>query len=228
MARETKIAAETRNETGKGVARRLRAAGALPAVLYGSGKEARWLQIDEHSFEQILLHHTGESLIVDLTIDGGDPLKVLLKEVQHHPLTGSPLHADFVEVSMTEKFTVSVPVVLVGEAPGIELGGVLDQLVRDVEIECLPTDLVEEIEVDVSGLNIGDSLQVGDIVVGPELTIVTAPDIAVATVVPPRVEEEEAEEEGEAAEEGAEPEVIGDAGKAGEEEGTKKDEEAEK
>jgi large subunit ribosomal protein L25 len=117
-----------------------------------------------------------------------------------------------VELSMTEKMKISIPVMLVGDPEGVELGGVLDHVLRDIEVECLPTDLVETIELDVSGLNIGDTLYVRDMVVSSVLTVLTSEELAVAHVAAPRVEEEPEEDEEAVAvegEEGAEPEVIG-------------------
>ena len=216
MATETKVEAKTREVSGKGAAGRLRREGIVPAVVYGEGKEACPLELNAHDFELLLRHHAGESLVLDLSIDGKATKKVLLRDVQHHPLTDGVLHADFVEISMTKKMRVSIPLNFAGEPVGVtQDGGVLDLLLREVEIECLPADIVEEITVDVSGLNIGDSLQVADIQASLGFEIVTDPDIAVASVAAPRIEEEEVEEEVEEGSDG-EPEVIGKK----EEEGT--------
>jgi len=209
MEKDNKVIAETRRETGSNAARRLRAAGWLPAVLYGGGQEAQALRLNQHDFALLLQHHAGENLMVELEVDGGPSRKVLLRDVQHDPVTGGVLHADLVAVSMTETMRVQIPVVLVGEPVGVkEAEGVLEHLLRELEVECLPGDLVESVEVDVSGLNINESIQVGQLETDAKLTVLSPPDVVVATVVPPRVEEEAAPAE--AAEEGAEPEVIGE------------------
>lgn len=193
----------------------------MPAVVYGSGRPARTLQLNLHDFEQVLRGHAGEHLLMDLEIPGEATLKVLLKEVQHHPVSGRMIHADFHEVSMTDKLRVELPLRLVGEPVGVsQQGGILEHLIRQVAVECLPTDIVERVDLDVSGLSIGDSLTVADVKLDPaRYTILTSKDVAVATVAAPRIEEEPVAAEavvGEAAE--GEPEVITEK-KEGEEEG---------
>lgn len=224
MAQEILVKAETRDESGSGAVKSLRKEGILPGIVYGSGKEAQMVQLNEHDFEQLLRHHAGESLIIDLTIGKDETKKVLLKDVQHHPVSGRILHVDFHEISMTEKLVVEIPVELTGEPEGVtQQGGVLEHLIREIEIECLPADIPELVEVDVSALMIGDSLSVEDINIDrSKITILTAPDVAVAAVAAPRVEEEPAEE-GAAEGEAAEPEVIGEK-KEDEEEGAEKSE----
>jgi large subunit ribosomal protein L25 len=179
-------------------------------VVYGEGanEAATSIQVPEHEMHDILRHHASGNVLLNLELDGGDAQKVLLKEVQHHPLTGRLLHVDFRHVSLSEKLRITVPVEFVGEAVGVsQQGGTLEQLVRDVEIECLPGDLLERIEIDVSNLHIGETLNVSDIPFDEtKFTMITDPSVAVAALAAPRVEEEAVaeEEEGEA----AEPEVI--------------------
>ena len=190
----------------------MRGQGLLPGILYGGKGKPHLIQTNRHTFVQMLRHHASESLIIDLSVDGKRAKKVLLKEVQHDPLTDEAIHADFVQVSMTKRMRVNVPVTLVGEPVGVtQGGGILDHVMRELEVECLPTDLVEEIVVDVSGLDVAQSLQVKDLDVDPKLTVLTDGDIAVAGVLAPHVvaEGEEGEEEAAAAE-GEEPEVIGE------------------
>ena len=224
---DTLIAAQPRETTGTAEARRLRREGLVPGILYGLQRDSRMLQMNRHDFELLLHRHASESLILDLKVGEDSPCKVLLKEVQHDSLTGDVLHADFVEISMTEKMSVNLPIRLVGEPVGVtQAGGIIDQLVRDGGVECRARDLGEDSPVNVEHLRIGDSILVGDLELGPTLEILTAPDVAVAHVEAPRMEEEEtaAAEEGE---EGAEPEVIGEEGeeKTGEEEERDKKEE---
>lgn len=193
MAKEIVLAAETRAGSGTSAARNLRRKGILPAVLNDESGAAISIQMDRHGFEQMLHHHRSEHLLIDLKIDGGTVKKVLLKDVQHHSVSGDVQHVDFIEISMTEKMEVPIRITLVGDAIGVtRSGGLLEQLLREVEVECLPTDLVESIEVDVSALDIGDILMVGDLVIAPQLTVVTAPDVAVVQVSAPKLEEEPA------------------------------------
>jgi len=214
MKEELKLTAEMRKMTGSAAAGRLRRIGMLPAVVYGEGKVARTIQVHEHAMSDILRHHASGNVLLDLDIAGDATHKVLLKDVQHHPVTGRLLHVDFHSISMTEKLRIDVPVELAGEPVGEkEQGGVLEQLIREVEIECLPTDILEQIEVDVSDLRIGDSLTVADIQLDTlRYTILTDPDVAVAAVAAPRIEEEPTAEEEElaaaVAEGEGEPEVI--------------------
>ena len=212
------LAAENRTETGKGAGRRLRAVGRIPAVLYGKGVETRSLSVDPRALNS-LLHSSGAGLntLIDLEI-GGQSQQVLLKELQREPIGGGFVHADFFQVDLTERVTVSVPIHIVGTAKGVSLeGGILDLPVREVDIECLPTAIPDEIEVDVSALEIGDSIHVSDIVLPADTEMRTDLGLAVATVVAPKAaEEEEAAEtvaEGESAEAAAAPEAAeGDSG----------------
>ncbi len=217
MSDDIALTAVTREEAGSGAVRRLRVGGQLPGVVGTIDGKSISVKFSTHDFERILHHHAGEHLVVKLAIDGKKPRNVLMKEVQHNPLTGGPLHVDFLEVSMTEKMRVSVPVTLVGEPVGVKQdGGVLEHMVRDIEVECLPGDLVEQIVADVSELEIGSSLLVSDLVVDAKLEVQTAGDIAVAAVAAPRVELEPAEEE--EGEEG-EPALVGEEGEQKEGEG---------
>jgi large subunit ribosomal protein L25 len=207
MAKIITLEAQSRQGSGSSAARRLRRAGWLPAVIGMQGGNCSTIQLNAHGFEMMLRHHTGENLIVDMVVDGGSPCKALLKEVQHDPLDDHPVHADFLEISMTEKLTVRIAIVVTGEPVGVtQEGGVLEQHMRELEVECLPTDIVEQLTVDVSGLSIGHSVRVKDMQVDPKLTVLTPPELAVASVLAPRLEEEEVPAE---AAEGAEPEVIG-------------------
>ncbi len=216
MADEILIIAEPREPAGSVVSRRLRTQGTLPGVVYGSGKPAQSVQMDQHVFEQTLKHHHSEHLMLDLQIGDAKAKKVLLKEVQHHPVTGRILHVDFHEISMTDKLHVTVSIDLVGEPYGCsQQGGVLEHLLRELEIECLPVDIPESIQLDVSALTIGDRLVASDVPLdAAKMILVTLPEMAIASVSPPRVQEKTAaEEEAEAAAAaallGAEPEVIG-------------------
>lgn len=210
MANDNKVIAQTRDVQGSTAAGRLRRAGLVPGIVNPRRGKPKLIQMNRHDFELLLQHHASESLVLDVEVDGTKALKVLLREVQHDPISGQALHADFQEISMTARMQVHVPLELVGEAAGVNVGGVLDQHLRELEVECLPGDMPERIDVDVSALNIGDTLRVSDLSIDPTMTVVTDASTAVAGVLAPRVEEEPAEDEAAAEEEGAEPEVIGE------------------
>ncbi len=213
------IRAEPREGIGSPAANRLRKSGRIPAIVYSEGRPGRPVHLDAHDFGQMLRHHRGEHMLVDLEV-GGARQKVLLKDVQHHPVDGHVIHVDFYEVSMTRRIRVEVPLRLVGDPIGVtQQGGILDHLLRSVEVECLPGDIPEELAVDVSQLAIGRHLTVGDIQVdAARLRVVTAPGIAIAAVSLPKAEE--AAEVAAVAEGAAEPEVLtarkGEEGEAAE------------
>lgn len=210
MKEQIVVNAETRDKTGTSNMGRLRRTGWVPAVVYSEGKPATNLRVNEHDFQMMLQHHRGEHMIVDLAMKDADAKKVLLKEVQHHPVSGRVLHADFYEVSMTRKVRVEIPLKLVGEPTGVsQQGGILDHLLRAVLVECLPGDLMEQIEIDVSTLALGKHLSVRDIKLDvSKYSILSNADVAIAAVSAPKAEEVAATPaEGEAAA-AAEPEVI--------------------
>ena len=218
MVQEIKVVAQKRQPNGSVAARRVRKQGMLPGVVYDEKGQAQALQIPQHEFNMMLRKHTSESLLVDLQVGDEGVRKVLLREVQHDPVHGHVLHVDFVAISMTKKMRVAVRLQFVGEPAGVrEQGGILEHLLRSVDIECLPSDLVESIPVDVSALKMGQTLLVRDMQVDPKLTIATAGDVAVATVAAPIAEEVVAVEAVEGAE-AAEPEVITAKKEEGEEE----------
>ncbi len=192
MAVAMVLKAESRKAAGSAVARRLRGAGKVPAELYG-GEQNRSIQLDAHSFALMLKRH-GEHLVMDLEIDGGAPGKVLIKAVQHDALDGSILHADFIAVSMNKRIELRLPVHLVGEPIGAKAGGLLEQMLSELEVSCLPGDIVESIPVDVSGLDVGKHLFVSDLKLPAGLKAVTAGDVVVASVVLPGAEKVEAVE----------------------------------
>lgn len=214
-----KLAANKRDIRGSRRVSRLRKDGWLPGIVYNNKGQSQLVQLKRHEFELLLRHRAGENLIMDLTVDSDAPRKVLLKDIQRDHIRDNLVHVDFLEISLTSKLRVPVAIRLTGEPLGVsQEGGVLEHLVRTVEIECLPIDIVKEFVLDVSQLKIGDSLFVRNLTWDPKkITLLTAPDIAVASVLMPHIEEEVKPEE--AAVEGAvEPEVIGEK-KEGEVEG---------
>ena len=217
--RQFQLAAELRHETGKGANRRLRQSGYIPAVIYGAGKENINLQVDEGLFGR-LLREGGANRLISLRLDGEDRA-VLMQELQQDPVKGTPQHIDFLEVRLDEEVHVMVQVQLVGEAQRAEDGGVISQPLWEVEVSCLPTEIPEVLEIDVSGLVVGDSLQVKDVEVPPGITLVTDPEETVVSVVTPEEIPEEEEDleaaDGEAVEDGEVAE--GEEGEAAEEAG---------
>ena len=221
------LQSETRSERGKNLARRLRRNGRLPGVVYGesAARDAVAVSVDPDALLRILQSNTGVNTLIGLIIDSGQPRQVLIKDYQLHPITHTLLHVDFCRVAMDKVLTVTVPVVLKGEAEGVKMqGGLIAFEQRDFAIECLPTEIPERVEVDVSDLMIGQGVRVRDMLEGVSWTPVTDPDTLLVHVVAPKIEEEpEVEEEEGAAEVGAVPEGEGaekteeadDAGKSG-------------
>jgi large subunit ribosomal protein L25 len=206
------LVAEVRDATGKGVARRLRAAGRIPAVVYGKGAESKAISIDPSALQRVLQSSgAGINTLIELSLDG-TTRTVLVKELQRDPVRGRPLHTDFYLVELDKTVEVSVPIHLVGKAPGVELGGILDHPLREIELECLPRAIPERVDVDVSALGIGDSIHVRDLELPEGASVRTDGNLAVASVIAPAVVEEpvaeELEEGEEAAAEGEEAETA--------------------
>lgn len=204
-----KIKVNSREEKGKEAIKKLRKQGLVPAVVYSSDTNITLL-IPSTSLNVLRLMHYSENAIIDMEIEGNAKIKtmpVFIKDIQFDPITDKVIHIDFLKVSLKEKIKVHVPIVLKGEAKGVkEDGGVLDQVLRDLEIEALPLDVPEKIEVDISGLKIGDSLHVENLTIPANVKVIT--DLK-TTFVSVAAKEEEPEEEVVGAE-GApvEPEVI--------------------
>lgn len=206
-----KIKAEKREIFGKNASRRLRKEGMIPAVLYGGGSSNVPLTLKKQDVFMILRSDTGENTVFQVSFDS-ESRDVMIKELQRDPVTDEILHADFVHIAMDKVIQVSVPVVSVGEAVGVKTeGGFVDFITREVEIECLPKDIPERIEIDISGLHLRQSLKAVDITLPEGVKLITSSDtILVLIEVPLKEEEIEVEEEEEEviAEE-EEPEVIG-------------------
>ncbi len=229
---EVKLKADKRNDSGKGSARRTRAAGRVPGVVYGRGMDPIAISVDRREFVTALLSDSGMNTLLDLEIDGGGTTLALTRELQRDPVRGTLLHADFVKIDRTVEVEVEVPVLVVGEAQGAKEGGVLEHPLFTVHVRALPGAVPEAIEADVSALNIGDTMRVADLATAGTYTITNDPDTVVASVVAPISEEElaameagagiaevEGDEEAEAARLGAEgatgDEIAeGDAGEA--------------
>ncbi|MCZ6877327.1 MAG: 50S ribosomal protein L25 [Acidobacteria bacterium] len=209
------VQAEERQKTGKGANRRLRMQGKLPAVVYGQGLETLSVSVNAQDVDLILHSEAGHNTIFQLQVSG-KLTDVLIKAYQLDPVKGSLLHADFQAVALDQKMTFAVPVQVVGTAQGVIAGGVLDQVLREIEVECLPTEVPDHIPLDVTELEIGDSVRVGALQLdNSKISLLSAPDLVILSVVPPHVEEEVEEIVEE--EELEEPELI-KKGKAEEEE----------
>ncbi|HEX2234681.1 MAG TPA: 50S ribosomal protein L25/general stress protein Ctc [Actinomycetota bacterium] len=186
---EVRLRAEKRRGTGKGVARKARAAGKVPGVVYGRGMEPIAIQVDRRDLALALHTEAGMNVLLDLEMDG-DTTLALTRELQRDPVRGTLLHADFVAVDRTQAIDVEVPIQLVGEAPGVTEGGVLEHGLFTLHVRCLPGDVPERVDADVSALGIGDSLKVGDVRVAGDYAILNDPEAVVALVAAPVSEEE--------------------------------------
>lgn len=207
MAEQVAVAAERRDETGKGAARSLRRAGKIPAVIYGHGREPEALVLDATAFGRAIQGHAVSSTILDVSVAGAAPVKALVREMQRDALRADTiLHVDLYEVRADEAIVVEVPIHLVGIPDGVRNhGGVVDHSLRAVEIRVLPTEIPEFLELDVTALGIGDHLSVADLVL-PTGEFETDTETVVCSVLAPRAEEAPAPVAAEAPT--AEPELI--------------------
>ncbi|MBW1614045.1 MAG: 50S ribosomal protein L25 [Deltaproteobacteria bacterium] len=200
-----------RTMTGKGSARKLRSGGRLPGILYGPNTSPIRLSLDYKQFQKTLRERSAENIIFALRIDSNgknQPKRVMIKEIQKDPVTREYLHVDFYEISMEKELEVDIPVYLVNTPIGVKGGGILEHIRRELKISCMPKNLIDKIEVDVSGLDIGQSLHIEDINLAPGLKSIEDGDLTIATVVAPTIEKEKVEEEVEEEVEGAGSEEI--------------------
>src|SRR6184192_4593565 len=207
MAKQVKLKVEPRTATGRSAARRLKARGIVPAVVYGGKEKSQPLQVSARDINAMLSHASGENILVELEIAGHKETRTaLLQEVQHSPVGGDVLHVDFHAISMDEKIQADVPLEALGVPTGVKnFGGLLEQNLRALAIECLPRDLPDKVTVDVSALNIGDAIHVRDIKLPSGVTAKTPVDLTAFSVLAPVVEEEPVAPVAEAA---AGPEVM--------------------
>jgi large subunit ribosomal protein L25 len=205
MAEQVSLAARPRVGSGKGEARALRREGRVPAVAYGVGLEPTPVSVDARELYHALHTEAGDNAIIELAVDGDRHLTIA-RELQRHPVRRDVLHVDFVAVSRTVKVTVEVPIVLVGEAAGLDDGGIVEQTQYAVNIEVLPLEVPPHLELDVSELGVGDVRRVADVPVPSGVTVLDDPDAAVVTVIVPHLDvpETETAEEAEVAEAEAE------------------------
>ncbi|MEJ2282893.1 MAG: 50S ribosomal protein L25/general stress protein Ctc [Desulfobacterales bacterium] len=201
------LQASVRKSVGNGPSRVLRRAGQTPAVLYGRKTEPLLLSVNTKDLELILKQGSFGQFILNLVIQNGKKVTkaAMIKELQTHPVSGQLIHIDFYEVDMNRQIRVMVPVVTTGQSPGVEEGGMLNIVRRELEVFCLPGDIPESFEIDISDLAIGDSIHLEDMPLGDNVEVVADVNYTVVTVLSPKIEEEEvAEEEEEGLEEGEE------------------------
>ena len=193
------IDVEVRSDTGKGVARKLRAAGRIPGVYYGRGVASVPISLDPRALEHILATSAaGMNTLIDIAAKGVgevDGKTVLVKELQRDPVWGEPLHADLYAIDLARAIQVSVPIHLIGTAKGVQMGGIVDHALRELEIECLANAIPEEFPIDVGDLDVGESLHVRDIALPEGVTLISDAELSVVSVVAPVAEEEPKPEE---------------------------------
>jgi large subunit ribosomal protein L25 len=215
MAKQVKLKAEQRSATGRSAVRKLKARGVVPAIIYGAKDKPQPLQVSARDINAMLSHASGENILVELEIAGEKSNRTaLVQEIQHSPVGGAILHIDFHAISMDQAIQTDVPLEPIGVPEGVKtFGGLLEQSLRSLAIECLPRDLPDRITVDVSKLNIGDSIHVRDIQLPSGVTAKVQADLTAFSVLAPVVEEEPVVAEAEAA---AGPEVIKEKKEEGE------------
>jgi large subunit ribosomal protein L25 len=219
--KEVTLKVHARTDTGKGVARKLRANGKLPAVIYGHNEEPLPIELEQHNLTATMRQAEGEKLLINLNVDGKDSeKKALIKDIQRDPVSSKILHIDFQHISMDAKIKIEVPVKIEGVADGVKnMGGIMSWNIRKIMVQCLPADIPDKITLDVTEMKIHDSIHVNDITAG-NYEIMDDPEETIVSIIPPTIIKEEAVaaeegEEGEEApeaapetEEAAEPEVI--------------------
>lgn len=206
MAKQVKLKVQTRPGVGRSAVNKIKAEGLVPAVIYGAKSQPQNLQVCEREISKLLAHAVGENILVDLDIEDNGTVTnklALIKDVQHEAIGGAVMHVDFNEVDANAAIRAIIPVETVGEAVGTKSGGVLEQSLRSLHLECLPKDLPETITLDVSALNIGDAIHVKDIQLPEGVAVLDEPELTVLHIAAPTVA---AEAEAPAA--GASPEVI--------------------
>jgi large subunit ribosomal protein L25 len=202
------LSADVRNETGKGVARKLRAAGQVPAVIYGHNREPQSLAINARELDRLLEHIAASSTVIELGMGDARPARTLIREIQRHPVKRNIIHVDFQELVAGETVTVRCPIVYVGTADGVRnQGGILDQVLHELEIEVDPSDIPNHIDVDVTSLTIGHPLHVADLQLPEGVKVLDDPTATVVLVSAPKVTAEDTAADAAAAA-GDEPEVV--------------------
>ena len=181
---QVKLAAQKRQDMGKGVARKLRAAGRVPAVMYGHGEKTRSLSVDAHELHLLFSKVHWENTLITLDVDG-ESISTLVREVQSHAFKNEVLHVDFYQIHADEKLIVEIPIRLIGTPAGLKLGGMLSHAINDLQIRCFPDKIPHHIEVDISHLGINDAIHVSDLVLPEGVESLMDADRTVCSVTPP-------------------------------------------
>lgn len=192
---DTTLNLRTRSESGKGVARKLRRAGRVPGVIYGGGEGPMLVSMEAREALNLFQSISVENTILQLTVDDREAERALVREVQVHPFRTELLHVDFLRVQRGVAIEVHVPVHLAGVPEGVKLGGVLEQVLHDIVVKCIPSKIPPSIELDVTELGAGEVVRAGDLEVPEDVVVLSDLDLTVCAVVAARVEEEEEEEE---------------------------------
>ncbi len=211
MTETYELTGTARESVGK-ANRRMAGSGMMPGVLYGVGHTPQAIAVDRHTFELLAKREGVTSSLVKLTVDERKPVNVIVKSIQHDPVKGTIIHADFWAVNMKQRISTLVPVHFIGDSPGVKAGGVMTHNMQQVNVEALPDGLPDYLEADISALEIGDSLHLSDLPVPDGVTLLDHPEEIVCSVMAPKALEVE-----EVVEEAAEPEVVGEKkGESGE------------
>lgn len=182
MATKTSLKAAPRARTGSGRLNQMRREGWLPSVIYGRAAQNQNLKVDAKTFAEVIAHSSSDNILVNLEIEGEGTKLAFLQAIQHDPLTGNALHADFLAIDENTEITAHIPAHLHGEAPGVKAGGVIEQYVHAIEITCLPDALPESIDIDVSKLEVGQSIHLGEIAYPAGVRPTHAPDVVVVHI----------------------------------------------
>ncbi|MGJ8723040.1 MAG: 50S ribosomal protein L25 [Roseibacillus sp.] len=207
MAKTATLKAEERKRTGSGLLKQMRKEGWVPSVVYGGTEENHNVKINAKAFRELLAASASDSFLVNLELDSGKSQLAFVQDIQHDALSSTIVHADFLAVSATTEINAHLPVILSGEPAGAKVGGILEQQLHGLDVSCLPKDLPETLQADVSHMDIGDMLQVKDLVLPEGVVAGIAGDVNIATVAITRVAKSEGVE-GEEGEEGAEGEAA--------------------
>jgi len=205
VAERLKLSASSRDWGGKGSARKMRQQGLIPGVVYGRGMDSIPVVVTASDLVPLLRQSDYESELIDFRVDDGEYMDVLVKEAQFDHIGDRLLHIDFFRIMRGEKLVVEVPIVVLGTAEGVKMGGILQHSTRTAKIRCLPKDIIHDLEVDVSALMVGDSVHIRDLDVPDTIEILEEPQRTVVTILAKKVEEKAPEEEVEEAAEAEEP-----------------------
>ena len=204
----SKLIVKKRNNQGTSSSRRMRSDGLLPGIIYGSDKESNIVEMNLNQVEKILKNHSSDTVLIEVDLEDEGSVRVLLKEVQYHPVTSSILHVDLQRVVAGKPIQVDIAIELNGEPEGVKSGGIIDHKIHSLSVECLPKDMIESIPVDITNLEIGDALTVSDISVTSKIKILSDENLQVVSINAPKVIDSSDDETEEVDEASAEPEVI--------------------